>query len=141
MSKHKLTLKELQSLLGSVNFVCKAVRPGCAFLRRLCDLTSGIQKPHHCVFIIISSGTQADILAWQQFLMLFHVPDEVWHSNGNMHLYTDASSKVGFGAFFDSSWIQCQWPNQIPSLKLSIAFFGTFPNHLITPFVRQQSPG
>ena len=32
LSKHKLTLKELQSLLGSVNFVCKAVRPGRAVI-------------------------------------------------------------------------------------------------------------
>ena len=52
LSKHKLTLKELQSLFGSLNVVCKAVRPGRIFLCRLCDLTSGIQKLHLSVATI-----------------------------------------------------------------------------------------
>ena len=32
LNKPKLILQELQSLLGSLNFLCKAVRPGRAFL-------------------------------------------------------------------------------------------------------------
>ena len=38
----KLTLKELQSLIGSLSFVCRAVTPGRPFLRRLIDLTCGV---------------------------------------------------------------------------------------------------
>ena len=37
----KITLHELQSLLGHLNFACKVIKPGCCFLRRLYDLTIG----------------------------------------------------------------------------------------------------
>ena len=47
--RKKVTLKELQSLCGLLNFACQVVLPGRAFLRRLFDLTRGLQKPHHRV--------------------------------------------------------------------------------------------
>jgi hypothetical protein len=34
----KLTLQELQSIIGSLNFVCLVVSPGRAFARRLIDI-------------------------------------------------------------------------------------------------------
>ena len=42
----KVTLQEIQSLTGLLNFACTVVVPGRAFLRRLIDLTIGVQKPH-----------------------------------------------------------------------------------------------
>ncbi len=42
----KVMLRELQSLLGLLNFACVVVTPGHAFLRRLIDLTHGISHPH-----------------------------------------------------------------------------------------------
>jgi len=44
--KRKLTLKELQSLLGLLNFPCGVIVPGRAFLRRLFDLIVG-HTCHH----------------------------------------------------------------------------------------------
>ena len=35
LTRKKVTLKELQSLIGLLNFACSVVTPGCAFLRRL----------------------------------------------------------------------------------------------------------
>ena len=37
--------KELQSLIGLLN--CLVVVPGRGFLRRMIDLTKGVNKPHH----------------------------------------------------------------------------------------------
>ena len=48
-SRKSITLKELQSLIGLLNFACCVVVPGRAFLRRLIDLTRGIPKPTHHV--------------------------------------------------------------------------------------------
>ena len=39
LRRKKVTLKELQSLIGLLNFACAVVRPGRAFLRRLIDRT------------------------------------------------------------------------------------------------------
>ena len=43
--RRKVTLRELQSLIGTLNFACKVVVPESPFLRRLIDLTMGIAKP------------------------------------------------------------------------------------------------
>ena len=40
-SRRKVTLKELQSLIGLLNFTCSVILPGRAFLRCLNDLTIG----------------------------------------------------------------------------------------------------
>ena len=45
--RRKVTLKELQSLLGLLNFTCSVVVPGRAFLRRMIDLTKGARRRHH----------------------------------------------------------------------------------------------
>ena len=45
--RKRVTLRELQSLIGTLNFACKVVTPGRPFLRRLIDLTIGISKPNY----------------------------------------------------------------------------------------------
>ena len=42
--KHKrsVQLQELQSLIGSLNFMCRAIVPGLPFCRHLIDTTGGI---------------------------------------------------------------------------------------------------
>ena len=42
LGRKKVTLKELQSLIGLLNFACSVVTPGRVFLRRLINLTIGI---------------------------------------------------------------------------------------------------
>ena len=44
--KRSVTLRELQSLIGPLNFCCSVVTPGHAFLRCI-DLTAGVTCPHH----------------------------------------------------------------------------------------------
>ena len=40
--RHKVTLRELQTLLGLLNSTCSVIVPGRAFLRRMIDLTRGL---------------------------------------------------------------------------------------------------
>ena len=49
LGRKKVTLKEVQSLGGLLNFACSVIKPGRAFLRRLIDLTVGIRSPHHLI--------------------------------------------------------------------------------------------
>jgi len=46
LRRRKVTLKEVQSLAGLLNFACAVVLPGRAFLRRLIDLTIGVKRLH-----------------------------------------------------------------------------------------------
>ena len=49
LQRKKVTLKEIQSLTGLLNFSCTVVVPGRAFLRRLIDLREGVRSPFHVI--------------------------------------------------------------------------------------------
>ena len=60
------TLKELQSLIGTLNFACKVIPPGRPFLQRMIALTRKVSKAHH--HISLSSGFFKDLHMWKEFL-------------------------------------------------------------------------
>ena len=70
LQKKKVTLRELQEVVGHLNFACKVISPGRAFLRRLCDAMSGLKKPHHGHRLL--SGMKDDLRTWLKLLMAFH---------------------------------------------------------------------
>ena len=80
-------------LIGKLNFVCRAVTPGRAFLRRLIDLTRGAGHPHHKVRI--TCGAREDLRAWLALLRRFNgkvMRSAVhWTDNSALRFYTDAS--------------------------------------------------
>jgi len=65
-----ITLRDLQSLRALLNFTCSVIVPGRAFLRRLIDLTKGIQSPRH--FIRITRECKQDIQVWLSFLRQYN---------------------------------------------------------------------
>ena len=67
LRRKKVTLREIQSLTGLLNFACSVVVPGRAFLRRLIDLTKGIKPAHH--FVRLTKSIKADLEIWRSFLM------------------------------------------------------------------------
>ena len=86
----KVALKQLQSLIGSLSFVCKAISPGRPFIRRLIDLTCGVVKSWYKI---------SDLNMWILFLKEFNgvsiIPDQV--SCDELQFFTDASGGIGFG--------------------------------------------
>lgn len=112
LKRKKVTLKEIQSLTGLLNFACSVVVPGRAFLRRLIDLTIGVRSPFH--FIRMTREVKADLTVWQSFLSGFNGKsfflDDTWYSSERLNLFTDASGVIGFGAVFGSKWCYGAWP-------------------------------
>ena len=114
MSKRKKTsLSELQSLLGTLNFACKVIVPGRAFLRRLFDLTKGLVKKDH--WIRLTRAARLDLQAWAVFLTSFNgrvlcLPN-AWTSSSSIKLYSDASG-AAFAAVFGSTWLQGTFPGK-----------------------------
>ncbi len=109
--RKKVTLRELQSLIGLLSFCCKVVLPGRAFLRRLIDLTCGVTKPGH--HIRISAEARKDLTAWSGFLQTCNgrvlFLSRSWTSSEHIKLYTDASG-LGFAAILGDQWFQGGWP-------------------------------
>ena len=79
----KVSLQEIQSLTRLLNFACSVVVPGWAFLRRLIDLTLGVNCPHF--LIRLSREVKADLLVWQKFFSGFNgrsfFLSEDWHDS------------------------------------------------------------
>jgi hypothetical protein len=98
----KVILKELQSLLGLLNFCCQIVTPGRCFLRRLIDLTKKVTHPHHR--ITVNKESRKDIRALQLFVDHFNgkqlLLHKRWLTSDTLHLHTDASGSQGFVAIF-----------------------------------------
>ena len=60
------TKRELKSLIGKLGHICKVVRPGRMFTRRLIDLSTTVKLMHH--HITLNSEARADIQWWINFL-------------------------------------------------------------------------
>ena len=115
----KATVVQFQKLCGFLNFLCRGVVPGRAFLRRLYSGTRGLSKagnlkPHH--HIRITEEHRLDLQVWRQFLqfpLVFARPfvDHLPVTATVIDMYSDASRnfKLGFGAYCGSEWTFGQW--------------------------------
>jgi hypothetical protein len=100
-NRKKARLIDLQSVIGTLNFACRAVVPGRAFLRRLIDLTKNVHCKSH--WIRITRDARKDLHAWLVFLETFNgavlcLPS-AWVTADALALYTDASGFACAGVF------------------------------------------
>ena len=99
-SRKKCTKRELLSLIGSLSFACKVVKPGRMFLRRLIDLSTSVPNLNH--HITLNSEARADIQWWNSFLPSWNgiefIQQDIITSH-SLKLFTDASF-LGFGAVY-----------------------------------------
>ena len=121
LAKGKITLRELKSVIGKLQFSTSVIRPGRPFLRRLIDRTMGIQKPHY--FIRLRSEELEDIKIWIEFLKSYNgitiLRKPSTASSKTVNLYTDASA-AGFGGTFGTHWIQESYPNSWKNYHISV---------------------
>jgi hypothetical protein len=114
LSKKKATLKEIQSLIGSLNFCCREIPIGRPFCRRLINAICGVTRPFH--HLKVKNGMRLDLNMWLSFfknhngISVFH--DRFWVSNEDVQLFTDSAggSGRGLGIFFQGHWCQAKWP-------------------------------
>ena len=131
LKKKKCTLKEVQSIIGSLNFACRAIAPGRAFLRRLICSIKGINKPHF--HLRVNKEMRADLNMWLKFLSRYNgvslFKDIGWYSKGQFHLFTDAAASVGWGVFMDNQWANGKWGQHFSKECTSnnITFLEYFP--------------
>ena len=129
-SRKKCVKRELLSLIGSLSFACKVIKPGRIFLRRLIDLSTTVSKLHH--HIDLTQPVRADLKMWSKFLQSWNGCSSFLSppvSTDIINLFTDASF-LGFGAYFDNLWFSEAWPDSvqaaITSRKINIAFLELF---------------
>ena len=88
LRRKKVTLREIQSLTGLLNFACSVVVLGRAFLRRLIDLTKGIKSAYH--FVRLTKSVKADLEICRSFLNNFNgrsiFVSDVWTDSFSLNL-------------------------------------------------------
>lgn len=127
MDKKSCKLRELQSLLGYLNFCSLIVVSGRAFLRRLYNLTMGLEQPYY--YIRLDKEAKKDLQTWYKFIQQFNgksmfISDRLVSSIA-LHLYTDAAKSLGYGAIYGSSWLYGLFPREWQSLN--ITFLELYP--------------
>ncbi|XP_040294444.1 uncharacterized protein LOC121005739 [Bufo bufo] len=111
LAAKKIRLRDLQSLLGKLNFACRILPMGRIFSRRLASATGGVVSPHH--FIRLGSELKGDLKVWDSFLKQFNGRALVMGGvvdAFDFELFTDAAGGAGFGAYCEGQWCAGRWP-------------------------------
>ena len=121
----------LQQLIGHLNFAMRVILPGRTFISHLLFLMSSVKLQRHKVKLNIEC--KEDLRMWSLFLdrwngvSLFY-DSKVTHAP-DMNLYTDASSTVGYGGYFNNKWFAGKWDHKPPaeSDSCSMSYLELYP--------------
>ena len=120
LTKKSATKVQLQSLIGSLHFVTKCVRPGRIFISRLLEVLRKLKKQHHR--FKINSEFRKDLLWWQNFLYKYNgvsmIPDLLWCKPDTV-LSTD-SCLAGCGGVCGDEYFHAAYPEHIKKQNLCI---------------------
>jgi len=111
LEKDVVTLKELQSTIGMLQFSTSVIPVGKCFLRRLYTSTIGIRIPYYN--IKITNSMKEDLRMWKDFIDNYNGISFINYkpqvSSYDIHMYSD-SSKKGFGATYGKEYITGIFP-------------------------------
>lgn len=148
----RCTLKDMQSLIGFLNFACSVVQPGRAFLRRLINLTMHVASSQTHIFI--THEAKEDMKMWKEFLNQFNGKsiflNEMFLSSHTLELHTDAAQSLGYAGIYKNRWFNGVFPKEWQKLNimtlefypiiLSISMWGhLWQNHSILFFTDNES--
>ena len=115
LERKKATVLQFQKLCGSLNFLCRCIVPGRAFLRRL-YVTGQLKQHHH---LKITKEHKLDLATWKFFLSQRDIFHREFIQPGlktadMIDMYSDASRNfdLGFGAYCGPEWTYGQWDKE-----------------------------
>ena len=109
--RRKVKVRDIQSVCGLLQWACKAIVPGRAFLRRLYDAL-GIASPYYWRRVTVEM--REDLLVWKTFLAYYNGRNIMLSTKLSPHfyLYSDASKSIGYGCVINNKqWFYGVWPN------------------------------
>lgn len=121
--KRRIKLRELQSLLGLLNFACGVIIPGRAFLRRLFDLTIGHTCPYY--WITLTSEARLDLKLWYDFIKNYNGKScflfQKWLTSDSIKLFSDSAGTYGgYAAVCGNKWIAGPWFESIKDQHITV---------------------
>ncbi len=128
--KKSCTKRELLSLLGHLNFACRVIYPGRAFVSYLISLSSTVKALHH--YVKISAECRSDVSMWSKFLMQWNGISMFMHpevtSEEDIQFFTDATP-LAFAGYYGGKWFQGHFSADLVSSDIvaSMALYELYP--------------
>ena len=112
--------KDLERLVGWLNWAAACCAPSRIFLRRLYDqFARGRGR-----WIKLGRGAQADLAWWRRFWKrangVAFFSDSDWREADDCALYTDASTSTGYGAVFGNEYFAGEWPVDVSEMDINV---------------------
>ena len=124
----KVSLRDLQSLLGLLSFACTVIIPGRVFLSVYTASRIVLKKPYYKVRGTLEA--KQDLNVWLRFLDLYNgvtlYRTEMFLSPSSIYFYTDAAKSLGYGAYIQNCWFSKLWPSAWNSSQ-TITFLELIP--------------
>lgn len=120
LERKRCSLKEMQSLIGVLNFACSVMQPGRAFLRRMINLTMHISNAQTLLFL--TTEAKEDMKMRLSFLSYFDGKciflNETFLSSCTLELYTDAAQSLGYTGVYKDRWFYGAFPSEWQKLNI-----------------------
>ena len=120
LNKDKVKIRDIQSLVGKLNFIASCVRPGRLFMSRILNWLRSVYN--NSGWIVVPKEVPKDLLWWQNFLPLYNgvsmMAIEEW-SDPDVEASSDACL-TGCGSWCDGEFFHKEFPEFIRNLNLHI---------------------
>ena len=120
LEKTSVSLRDVQSLVGKLNFVASCVRPGRIFISRILNFLREFTDDH--CFLEISEELRKDLFWWSEFLQIYNgisiLSLEEW-TEPDEFMASDACL-IGCGGICGSFYFHCDFPQFIVQQNLHI---------------------
>ena len=118
LEKESATIKEIQSLLGKLNFVAACVRPSRIFVSRLLNWLRSIYHSSNIIHLI-PDEVRKDLEWWHRFLPLYNGISLMEYDEWSV-VFSSDSCLTGCGGFWKGNFFHVQFPPRILQMKLHI---------------------
>lgn len=113
LTKKSATKTELQSVIGTLAFVSKCVRPGRLFLTRLLDTLRSLRRTHHRVKL--SAEFRKNIPWWMRFINVYNgvslIPTQLWSARDS--IFSTDACLTGCGGMSSEHYFHVEFPPQV----------------------------
>ena len=120
LNKNSASLREVQSLVGKLNFIASCVRPARIFISRILNFLREFED-ENCI-LEISMEFKKDLLWWSEFLYIYNgvsiISQQEW-TEPDQYLASDACL-TGCGGICNGFFFHCTFPEFILAQNLHI---------------------
>jgi hypothetical protein len=122
LKKDRSALKEVQSLIGKLNFVAACVRPGRVFISRLINWLSDIYKDEEAVSVLVPEEVRKDLLWWHKFLDLYNGVSILHYDDWSCPdgIFSTDACLTGSGGYFNGKYFHVHFSSFFKEKNYSI---------------------